>query len=84
MFPEQKTVNCLIAPTMVGASLKMHETFNPTAVLQDLVDEKEPRANILMAVPTVYVKLMEEAEKQGLKKIDLDHMRMIVSGSGKN
>jgi acyl-CoA synthetase (AMP-forming)/AMP-acid ligase II len=62
----------------------MHETFNPTAVLQDLVDEKEPRANILMAVPTVYVKLMEEAEKQGLKKIKLDHMRMIVSGSGKN
>jgi len=74
-------VNCLIAPTTVGASLKMHETFNPTAVLQDLVDEKEPRANILMAVPTVYVKLMEEAKKQGLKKIDLDHMRMIVSGS---
>ena len=62
----------------------MHETFNPTAVLQDLVDGKEPRANILMAVPTVYVKLMEEAEKQGLKKINLDHMRMIVSGSGKN
>ena len=62
----------------------MHETFNPTAVLQDLVDEKVPRANVLMAVPTVYVKLMEEVEKQGLKKIDLDHMRMIVSGSGKN
>ncbi|CBY36898.1 unnamed protein product [Oikopleura dioica] len=74
-------VNCLIAPTSVGASLKMLDTFNPAAVLQDLVDEREPRANVLMAVPTVYVKLMEEAEKQGLKKIDLNHMRMVVSGS---
>ena len=60
----------------------MHEAFNPTDVLQDLVEEKEPKANILMAVPTVYVKLMEEAEKQGMKRINLDHMRLVISGSG--
>ena len=59
----------------------MHEKFNPADVLDDLMKKDEPRANLLMAVPTVYVKLMEEAEKKGIEKLDLDHMRMVVSGS---
>lgn len=34
-----------------------------------------------MAVPTIYVKLMEEAEKQNLQNIDVSEYRLVISGS---
>ena len=42
---------------------------------------EEPYPNIFMAVPTVYVKLIEELKNQSIQNINLDHMRLMVSGS---
>jgi len=74
-------VNNLIAVHFAGASVKMHKNFNAKDVLSDLQNETGKKCSVFMAVPTIYVKLMEEAEKQNLKNIDVSDYRLVISGS---
>ena len=76
-------VNKLIAFNAAGATVKMEEQFNATKVLDELLGVKVngPRANVFMAVPTIYVKLIEEAKRQNLTKCDFSYLRLMVSGS---
>lgn len=76
-------VNKLIAFNAAGATVKMESTFNATRVLDELLGIKVngPQANVFMAVPTIYVKLLEEAKRRNLTKGDFSALRLMVSGS---
>ena len=60
-----------------GSTIVMHEKFEPGRVWEAL--EKE-RCTLLMAVPTIYQRLMGEWEKRE-RKPDLSGMRVFISGS---
>ena len=60
-----------------GSTIVMHEKFEPRRVWEAL--EKE-RCTLLMAVPTIYQRLMGEWEKRE-RKPDLHGMRVFISGS---
>ena len=61
----------------------MEASFDAAKVLDELLGDKVigPRANVFMAVPTIYVKLIEEAKRRGLSECDFSHLRLMVSGS---
>jgi malonyl-CoA/methylmalonyl-CoA synthetase len=56
-----------------GSKMIWHAKFDPKAVLQAM-----PRATVFMGVPTLYVRLLNEA---GLTKDAVRNMRLFVSGS---
>ena len=60
-----------------GSTIVMHEKFEPRRVWEALVKE---RCTLLMAVPTIYQRLMGEWEKLE-RKPDLSGMRVFISGS---
>ncbi|MBI4913163.1 MAG: AMP-binding protein [Acidobacteria bacterium] len=60
-----------------GAAMVMHQRFEPRRAWEALVAE---RCTILMAVPTIYQRLMNEWEALETKP-DLGGMRLFVSGS---
>jgi malonyl-CoA/methylmalonyl-CoA synthetase len=60
-----------------GSTIVMHEKFEPRRAWEAL--EKE-RCTLLMAVPTIYQRLMGEWEKRE-RKPDLRGMRVFISGS---
>ena len=70
-------VNKLIAFNAAGATVKMEEQFNAAKVLDELLGVKVngPRANVFMAVPTIYVKLIEEAKRRNLSNCDFSYLR---------
>lgn len=64
--------------------------FDAGKTWQELLSSKEMRPNVLMAVPTVYVKLIEEYEKtfaksetqiSFVKETCKQNMRVFISGS---
>ena len=61
----------------------MEASFDAAKVLDELLGDKVigPRANVFMAVPTIYVKLIEEAKRRGLSECDFSYLRLMVSGS---
>ncbi|MFM1980350.1 MAG: hypothetical protein RLZ68_1615 [Pseudomonadota bacterium] len=56
-----------------GSKMIWHAKFDPKAVLQAM-----PRATVFMGVPTLYVRLLNEA---GLTQDTVRNMRLFVSGS---
>jgi malonyl-CoA/methylmalonyl-CoA synthetase len=60
-----------------GSTIVMHEMFEPRRAWEALAKE---RCTLLMAVPTIYQRLMGEWEKME-KKPDLRGMRVFISGS---
>jgi len=76
-------VNKLIAFNATGATVKMESTFNAACVLDELlgINVNGPKTNVFMAVPTIYVKLLEEAKRRNLTKGDFETLRLMVSGS---
>ncbi|ODM95935.1 Acyl-CoA synthetase family member 3, mitochondrial [Orchesella cincta] len=83
-------IHALISPVAVGARCHMLEKFDAVKAWQELLSSKEMRPNVLMAVPTVYVKLIEEYEKSFAKSSTQvsfvretlkQKMRLILSGS---
>ena len=67
-------VNCMLCPLAIGATIKMLPKFDAEVVWNHLLDmevEQEndlskSRVNVFMAVPTIYVKLIQKYEELGL------------------
>ena len=81
-------VNTLLLPLSIGARVKMLAEFSPEKVWQELISEDSDRINMFMAVPTIYSKLIEfhrkmfkNEEKQKIRSILRDRVRLMVSGS---
>ena len=78
-------VNCLLTPLNAGAKVVMEPKFDADKVWASLLDN--PDVNVYMAVPTIYVKLIQKHESFNDKKKDLikqklmEKMRLMVSGS---
>jgi malonyl-CoA/methylmalonyl-CoA synthetase len=61
-----------------GTPMRWIGKFEPSAVLRELTDTRAPRATLFMGVPTMYVRLLQDA------RLDTEataHMRLFVSGS---
>ncbi|XP_067127571.1 malonate--CoA ligase ACSF3, mitochondrial-like [Centruroides vittatus] len=73
-------VNALMCPLYVGACCVMLPKFNKTEVWDYLLNtlNKIPRINIFMAVPTIYVKLIEEFDEQFPKNKYFSHSREYI------
>ena len=56
-----------------GSRMLWHGKFDPKAVIADL-----PRATVFMGVPTLYVRMLNEA---ALTQAQAAHMRLFISGS---
>lgn len=64
---------------LTGAHVLMTETFNARKVIEHLTDSRGPNAcTIFMAVPSMYMKLMDYLED---KKLNFEHVRLFTSGS---
>jgi malonyl-CoA/methylmalonyl-CoA synthetase len=64
---------------LTGAHVLMTETFNAEKVIELLTDSRRPDAcTIFMAVPSMYIKLMDFLED---KKLNFKHLRLFTSGS---
>jgi malonyl-CoA/methylmalonyl-CoA synthetase len=61
------------AALLNGSKMLWLAKFDPKAVVERL-----PRASVFMGVPTLYVRLLQEA---GLNKAACAHMRLFISGS---
>ncbi len=69
-------VNCLLCPLTVGATVHMLPKFDAEEVWNHLLEmkkegcssTKEGRVNVFMAVPTIYVKLIQKHNELELKK----------------
>ena len=67
-------VNCMLCPLSIGATIKMLPKFDAETVWRHLLDTEskangdlsESRVNVFMAVPTIYVKLIQKYEQLGL------------------
>jgi malonyl-CoA/methylmalonyl-CoA synthetase len=59
----------------IGSTLIMHEKFDPVRTWKTIAEEK---CTMLMAIPTIYHRLVGECEKM---KPDLRSMRVFISGS---
>lgn len=80
----------LLAPFYMGAQVDLLPKFDPEIIWQKLVDDKNS-INIITAVPTVYVKLLDYHNKNSKFKADYnrtvlteifaDKMRVIASAS---
>ncbi len=62
-----------------GAHVIMLDAFSPENVLDVLANNKS--CTIFMAVPPIYVKLMDYIENQSNGKYDFSHIRLLTSGS---
>lgn len=86
-------VNALMCPLNVGACCVMLPKFNPTDIWDYFLNSnRNPKINIFMAVPTIYVKLIQEFDKQFpkfkythskeyIKALCKKDIRLMVSGS---
>ncbi|MBW2062991.1 MAG: AMP-binding protein, partial [Deltaproteobacteria bacterium] len=64
---------------LAGAGMVMLDVFNPDAVLSVLsCKEGDLACTVFMAVPTMYVRLMERASGESR---DYSHLRLLTSGS---
>lgn len=64
---------------LAGAHVLMTETFNALKVIEHLADSRGPNAcTIFMAVPSMYVKLMDCLED---KRLNFENVRLFTSGS---
>jgi malonyl-CoA/methylmalonyl-CoA synthetase len=70
-------VACHLA-LLSGTPLRWLGKFDPAGVLRQMQDEHGPRATLFMAVPTMYVRLLQDA---ALTPEASAHMRLFVSGS---
>jgi malonyl-CoA/methylmalonyl-CoA synthetase len=61
-----------------GCSVILHRSFKSETALDALLTEK---VTLFMGVPTMYVRLIEQARRLGLARLDLPRMRLFVSGS---
>lgn len=61
-----------------GCSTILHCAFKADHVLDSLLTEE---VTLFMGVPTMYVRLLAEAERRGLARVQLPRMRLFVSGS---
>ena len=61
-----------------GCTTILHSTFRAGRVLDALLNEN---VTLFMGVPTMYVRLIEEAHRRGLARVHVPHMRLFVSGS---
>ncbi len=61
-----------------GCSSILHPRFTAGEALDSLVKDD---ITLFMGVPTMYVRLIQEADKRGLASVQLPHMRLFVSGS---
>ena len=68
-------VNCLLCPLSIGATVNMLPKFDAEEVWNLLLGEDidqtsstlDKRVNVFMAVPTIYVKLIQKYDEMGLK-----------------
>ena len=63
-------VNCLLCPLSIGATVKMLPKFDAAEVWHLLLAEdidQDKGVNVFMAVPTIYVKLIQKYDELGLK-----------------
>lgn len=67
----------MLGSLLAGASVHMHEKFIPARVWKAIAAE---RCTMLMAVPTIYQRLVNEWETMETKS-DLATMRVFISGS---
>ncbi len=64
---------------MAGSEILLHDRFMPQTVIDALArKERENRCTVFMAVPSMYVKMIEAIEKA---RMDFDHIRLWTSGS---
>lgn len=61
-----------------GCSTVLQRSFRADQVFDTLLKQE---ITLFMGVPTMYVRLLEQAGKRGLERVDLPHMRLFVSGS---
>ncbi len=61
-----------------GTPMRWLGKFEPSAVLRAMQDEQGPLATLFMGVPTMYVRLLQDA---ALNADTVRHMRLFVSGS---
>ena len=67
-------VNCLLCPLSIGATIQMLPKFDAEKVWNHLLDTESDdknslsnsRVNVFMAVPTIYVKLIQKYDELGL------------------
>lgn len=61
-----------------GSTVLLHRAFGASAVLDALLAN---RTTLFMGVPTMYVRLLQEAERRNLSRVAVPRMRLFVSGS---
>ncbi|KAM4722624.1 malonate--CoA ligase ACSF3, mitochondrial [Rhinophrynus dorsalis] len=82
-------VNKLMCPLWVGATCVMLPEFSPQKVWQHLLSQEEPSISVFMAVPTIYIKLIDYYEQHFTRPNVQDfvraacqeRIRLMVSGS---
>ncbi|OWA53871.1 Acyl-CoA synthetase family member 3, mitochondrial [Hypsibius exemplaris] len=82
-------INCLLTPLACGAAVWMDKEFQAAEVWRKLLSKDKQRVSVFMAVPTIYVKLLDyyHANRQQMPspeevhRICLAKMRLMVSGS---
>ncbi|CAF1091046.1 unnamed protein product, partial [Didymodactylos carnosus] len=77
-------VNCVMTPLYNGSTLVMDQKFDAATTWNHLLNDKDPSISVFMAVPTIYVKLIEQYKKSGWTSKDVEQirkMRLFVSGS---
>jgi malonyl-CoA/methylmalonyl-CoA synthetase len=61
-----------------GCMTLLHDVFKPDRALDALLNKG---VTLFMGVPTMYVRLIQEATRRGMERVQLPHMRLFVSGS---
>lgn len=82
-------INKLLCPLWVGATCVMLPEFNSQLVWEKFLSSETPRINVFMAVPTIYVKLMDYYDKHFtqphvqdfVRAVCEEKIRLMVSGS---
>ncbi|XP_060040993.1 malonate--CoA ligase ACSF3, mitochondrial isoform X2 [Erinaceus europaeus] len=82
-------INKLLCPLWVGATCVMLPEFSSQLVWEKFLSSETPRINVFMAVPTIYVKLMDYYDKHFTQPYVKDFVhavckekiRLMVSGS---
>ncbi len=61
-----------------GCEAVLHASFHAGNALDELMNGE---ISLFMGVPTMYVRLLQEAQQRGHRAVRLPHMRLFVSGS---
>lgn len=61
-----------------GCTTILHRTFRAENALDALLNDD---VTLFMGVPTMYVRMIEEAARRGFSRVDVPRMRLFVSGS---